>query len=503
MSNANRTAIRVSKETSFKTPFPNPLFQPIRITSASLAYTPETVTSNELDATRQIVDQPLVGFSSGGDVPAELSIGNTDILMDGLFMNPWIRSPEVLNGASWKYGSGSAAANRFTAMTATALTFTANSVLAGSSVNSPATAFVAGHLIYVSGLGASNPDHILRVSASTATGLTVAGATAVASPPVTARVKTVGFEGVAADISAVTVGGNALTSTALNFTTLGLTVGQWIYLGTGNYGFDGFFGWARIGSIAAQRLGLDIVPTGFVANAGTGKTVRGYFTDCIKNGVVEDISYYIEEEFGLTAGTRYMYHRGQEVNSRAISAETKAIITDTWNFLGADGTPVSAARQANATTLAPAIGTVLNSSTAVPVMYENGSPVTGPNFVNSFSFTIENAKRSRDAVGILGAADIGTGRLGVTGTLSTYFGDETYYNKVIANTRTSLTFGFSDPAATRYEIYDMPKVKYSSGAPDVTGIDTDIMVPLEFRALRDLEGGRDYTLMLSRFEYIL
>jgi hypothetical protein len=501
MSDANRTAVRVSKETSFKTPFATPLFQPIRITSVGLAYTPETVTSNELDPTRQIVDQPLVGFSAGGDIPAELSIGNFDICMDGLFMNPWIRSPEVQNGASWKYGSGSVAMTRFTALAATSLTFAANAVLAGSQINSPATAFVAGHLIYISGLGAGNPDQILRASASTGTSVTVAGATPVASPPASARVKVIGFEGIAGDIAAVTVGGPALTSTALNFTTLGLSVGQYIWLGTGTFGFAAFSGPARISAIAAGRLSFDNVPTGFVADAGATKTIRGYFTDCIKNGVVEDISYYIEEEFGLTAGTRYMYHRGQEVNSRVISAETKAIITDTWNFLGADATPVATSRQTGAVSLAPSIGSVLNSSTSVPVMYENGVPVVGPNFVNSFSITIENAKRTRDAVAVMGAADIGTGRLGVTGTMNTYFGSEVYYNKVISNEITSLAFGFGDQAAMRSEIYDMPKVKYSGGTPDVTGIDTDIMVALEFRALRDIEHDRDYTLMLSRFEY--
>lgn len=503
MSDANRTAIRVSKETSYKTPFATPIFQPIRITSVGLAYTPETVTSNEIDPSRQINDQPLVGFTSGGDIPTELSIGNGDILMDGLFMNPWIRSPEILNGQSWKYGGGSAAATRISAITTTAITVVANSVLAGSSNSAAVTSIVAGHLMYLSGLGSGVADQILKATASTTTSITVAGATAVASPPATTRLKVVGFEGAAGDITATTVGGKALLSTTLNFTTLGLSVGQWIYLGTGTFGFDPFNGFCRVKAIAANRLDLDITPAAFATDAGTGKTVRAYFTDFIKNGVVQGLSYYIEEEFGITAGTRYMYHRGQEVNSRVISAETKSIITDTWNFMGADATALSASRQAGALTAAIPTGTVLNSSTAVPLMYENGIPVQSPNFVNSFSLSIENNKRARDAIAVLGAASIGTGRINVTGTLSTYFGDETLYNKVINNTISSITFGLADPAAMRAEVYDIPKVKYASGNPDVSGVDTDIMVALEFQGLRDLANGRDYTVSLSRLEYYI
>lgn len=502
MSDANRTAIRVSRESAYRVPQANPLFQPIRIVSVGLTYSPETVTSNELDETRQIADQPLVGFSSGGDVPTELSIGNMDACMEGLFMNPWIRSPEVLNGASWKYGFGSAAANRITSLTNTTLTLAATSVLSGSASNQPATAFKAGHLLYFSGFGIA--DQILKATGSAATTVTVAGAVAVGAPPASARVKVVGFEGAAGDITATVTGGTAIESTALNFTTLGLTLGQWVYLNSpSSYGFAAFSGFCRISAIAATRLSFDIVPNGFVADAAGAKTIRVFFTDTIRNGVVEGISYHIEEEFGLKAGIRYMYHRGQEVNSRVISAETKAIITDTWNFMGSDATPVDPARLANVTTLAKGSGSVLNSSTAVPLFLEDATVVTAPNYVNSFSISMENGKRARDAVGFLGSASIGTGRINVSGNLSTYFGSEVLYNKVITNEITSIAFGLADVAKRAAEIYDVPKVKFSGGNPDVTGIDTDIMVPITWQGLVDRENGRDYTILLSRFEYYI
>jgi hypothetical protein len=49
----------------------------------------------------------------------------------------------------------------------------------------------------------------------------------------------------------------------------------------------------------------------------------------------------------------------------------------------------------------------------------------------------------------------------------------------------------------------MPRIKYSGGQPDVTGIDTDIFLDVSFQALRDLAGGRDYTLFYQKFDYIV
>jgi hypothetical protein len=52
------------------------------------------------------------------------------------------------------------------------------------------------------------------------------------------------------------------------------------------------------------------------------------------------------------------------------------------------------------------------------------------------------------------------------------------------------------------EIWDMPRLKYSSGFPEVPGIDTDLTTALGFQALRDLAANRDYTIMLCRFDYL-
>ena len=123
--------------------------------------------------------------------------------------------------------------------------------------------------------------------------------------------------------------------------------------------------------------------------------------------------------------------------------------------------------------------------------------------MSTFTLSLENGKRARDAVAVMGAAGIGSGRLNATGSLTTYFGNETLYNKVISNEVTAIAFGVADVAKRTAEIYDVPKVKFEGGNPDVTGIDTDIMVPITWRGLKDADAGRDYTVMVSRLEYYL
>jgi hypothetical protein len=136
------------------------------------------------------------------------------------------------------------------------------------------------------------------------------------------------------------------------------------------------------------------------------------------------------------------------------------------------------------------------------MILENGSAVGTPNYVSSFNFTLDNNLRAKAAVGQAGAIGVGQGRSEVTGTLSTYFGDESYLTKLINNTASSATFLFRDLAKLKGELWDIPRLKYSGGVPETTGIDTDLFANLTFQGLRDLVNNRDYTLLLTRFDYL-
>lgn len=79
----------VREATPGVTPAP-PGFQLLRATSESLAYTPQTQLSNELNPARQVTDVIVTGGQSGGDIAFELSSNpGFEMLLEGCLANLW------------------------------------------------------------------------------------------------------------------------------------------------------------------------------------------------------------------------------------------------------------------------------------------------------------------------------------------------------------------------------------------------------------------------------
>jgi Phage tail tube protein len=67
-----------------------PAFQLLRAVSESLAYSPETQLSNELNKNRQLTDIIVTGGQSGGEISYELSSNpGFEMLLEGTLGNPW------------------------------------------------------------------------------------------------------------------------------------------------------------------------------------------------------------------------------------------------------------------------------------------------------------------------------------------------------------------------------------------------------------------------------
>jgi hypothetical protein len=82
--------------------------------------------------------------------------------------------------------------------------------------------------------------------------------------------------------------------------------------------------------------------------------------------------------------------------------------------------------------------------------------------------------------------------------LNTYFGDLTLYNKLLNNTATS--YDLRVGRDNKHVIIDLPRIKFSSGSPEVSGPDTDIPLNLGFQAMRDPTLG--YTIKVQQFHYV-
>src|SRR6185295_9915476 len=111
-------------------------------------------------------------------------------------------------------------------------------------------------------------NQLFRVASSSATTIvgTALSLTAETAPPGTAKLKVVGFQGAAADLVATSTG---LTSTLLNFTTLGLSVGRWIKIG-GTATADKF-----VPAAATTVVGRAIIVAGGTGGTPGAVTVTG------------------------------------------------------------------------------------------------------------------------------------------------------------------------------------------------------------------------------------
>ncbi len=486
MSDTNRVAIRAVNEGTFGVVPLTPDLRQLCVTGApSLAFTPETVVSEKIRDDRQIDDLVLVGGEAAGDINSELAFRVQDILLEGAFFSTFQQRVQRVNDE---------VETQVTAVSATDFTVTdeGDTVIVDDILRGEGFA-VAGN----------NAFHIVD-GVPTNTSFTTATAEVEATPPLGAQLHVVGRRSAAGDIDA-TATPDTITSVILDFTTLGLEIGDWIkFKGfTGNPANDDF---VRISAILANTLTLDIVPSGWAADTPAG-AVDIFLGERLKNGVLFR-SYTLEEEFSDHSPVTFQYFRGMVIDGFTITAAPQAIVTTSVTFSGKDAlfsdatTPTAefavdgAGRVSGATSIALPALQVLNSSSNVGRIARGGVPITGKNFVLEASFEIANNLRQLNAVGFLGAVDIGVGEFSVTGTLNTYFDDADLARDVIANAETSFDVRFDDNFQHSV-IIDAPRIKFSEGAPEVPGKNADVTIALAYQAIR--QASFDYTLKYMRF----
>jgi len=161
-----------------------------------------------------------------------------------------------------------------------------------------------------------------------------------------ARMEICGVQGASADIT-YDVDDTSVNSTALDFTTLGLTAGQFIHVGgtaTANQ-FAGGVLRGRVVSVAATKVVLDkVVGTLSADDAGAGKKIELLFGQFLRNVDVDDASF-LERSFTFegtyadldSAGVpEYDYSIGNYCNEIGMTLPLADKATVTYGFVGQD-----------------------------------------------------------------------------------------------------------------------------------------------------------------------
>lgn len=443
----------------------------MRITGESLSFAPNYVDSDEIRADRMLGDPIKNMQASSGGINFELSYPVDDSPLSEMFrsamFNPWVNTPTRDNDGT--------ADSIITALTVTTDVAT---VTTGA-------AFVTGQLARFSGFATPANNGVFKCTTGGATAPVFLGAGFVtdAAPAANARIKVVGFQGASADITATASG---LGSTALNFTTLGLVVGQWLKVG-GTATGDKFAtaannDWVRIsGPITATAIPLDNLPVGWTADVGTGKTIKVWYGDQIKNGVTSS-SMSIERGFlGQTVPT-YIVNTGMQVGTLTLNIASKAKITGSAAFTGMGGGESTTALDASPD--AVTTGLVMAANANVGRLGVNGSQLVGPNWASEISFVVDNALRTIESVDATAPVAVREGECKVTGKMSTYFGSDTELAAFYAGTTRPINCRVAKNSQAI--ILQVPRATYRDGGnPNATAKNTDVKIDFSFQASYD------------------
>lgn len=181
--------------------------------------------------------------------------------------------------------------------------------------------------------------------------------------------------------------------------------------------------------------------------------------------------------------TQFFAYTGMTPSKMDVGVSSGGLSTLSFDFMG------KAAQAAVATALpgAPVASFAYDIHSGVAgatcQLWEGGAPITGT-FVKSISLSYDNALRAQGAICSLGAVGIGSGTLNITGSMSVYFADKNLFDKFKANTNSSLIFSSVDNAGNGY-VFTMPVANISSWKSNSSGKDQDVMVDVQFTALRD------------------
>jgi hypothetical protein len=213
--------------------------------------------------------------------------------------------------------------------------------------------------------------------------------------------------------------------------------------------------------------------------AGEDVSLKGQFA---KNGVTRH-SFTIEKEYSDIS--KFFLFRGCEVSAWQGSLTVGEIFTQTFSFIGRSSTQ-SGTTAASANTPSQT-ESVLNAVDNVgdiafgDVIYTDG--------VQSISWQLDNNMREQRQIGQYDLAGIGSGTMNLTGSMTAYFSNNsTLYTQFISNAYSGFDF-YTQDYAGNVVVYSMPRIKFSSANVTAGAINQDVLLELEYQAVRDPDLG--------------
>lgn len=374
---------------------------------------------------------------------------------------------------------------------------------------------IANNLIWATGFSLAANNGLWVVGSTVANdSITVTGALSLETAPADAEVRVVGYQFDSATLNVVITNGLPVLTRAsgtVDYTTLGLLEGQWIFIGgdSSTLRFTNNQGFARVKEVTATTITLDKTSFTPQAETGTGKTVQIFYGDVIRNEpAAADIvrrTYQLERQLGEDAdGTMSEYLVGAVANQLTINVPQADKVMLDMAFVAIDNeqyTGLEGIKAGDRPTLAE--GDAFNTSVDVARInlhiVDPADPNPAPLFAYAMdmSFSVKNNASVNKAIGILGGFDVSVGTFEVDGKLTLYFADVSAVAAVRNNEDATIdTVLVKDNTGF---VIDIPLITLGDGRLSVVQ-DQPITLPLETMGAQHQTLG--YTLLMERFSYL-
>lgn len=500
---SNVTGLAIAEETSLKVLPGTPIWFAMEPNNYSdFGATFNQVARETINATRQRLRGTITDEEAKGGFNIDFTQRNLTRLLQGFFWADAFEKPatQPLNGTQVPITSVSATQ------------YLAAAGLGGFLVNS---------LVFAKNFIATANNGLKQISVVAAGALTVLGGglTVDAAPDATAQLETVGYRCVAGDIDITISGANVLLlSTALDFTTLGLHVGEWLFVG-GDAAINNFGsapannqGYARVGAIAAHTLTFDF--TAFIPLNDTDipatQKLDLYFGKMIQNaataGLVKRRSYQLERQLGndgVGGNPQSEYVVGAIANQLTLNVPQANKLNADMTFVGLDVEQRSSPTNIKAGTRVGLPGeAAINTShdlylsrlAIVDTTLLNPAALFA--YASDVKLTVDNNAAAVKAIGVLGGFNVSSGDFAVSGTITAYFATVAAIQAIKNNAAVALQMIFARGNAGM--VFDVPGLTLGGGGVKIEK-DKPITVDLTQNAFKAPSG---FTMAAIFFEYL-
>lgn len=322
------------------------------------------------------------------------------------------------------------------------------------------------------GLAANNGLKVVDTDAATSdTAIAVADNLAdEASPPATARVSIAGHRIAALDAPTWTYSAPnatlALTGIGTELAALGLTVGQFVHIGSistagstaisnafQNAAANDMYGWARVKTISADAVVFDKLDDRLkFSDAAISTAVDVLFGEFIRNVPTSNAAYlersfHFEAEFpnlGTGGAAEYIYAKGNYCNQMQITLPLTDKATCTFGFIGTDtDNPVAAGSRKSGADSATNPVTTGAFNTSADIARLRVTDVDESGLTTDFkeiTLTLDNQVSPEKVLGQLGAKYLNTGNFLVNLEGQIIFTNSDVIARVRDNTAVTMDF---------------------------------------------------------------